>query len=374
MKKSLLIIFIVALSLLFFYKVNDINYEKHNEIKKTLVNHPENLPKKDFAKATSFWFKNLKADYYWLKTVQYIWAYAYHSEYKKYLYQMADLITELNPYFESPYRVGMLLLPAYEPMYEYITEEQNNVHIDDAEKLWLKALNNFCDSKKLKLVAWEEDLIKIWNNKEYKDPCLSYSMPFYLAYIYFYYKNNPLEASKYYKIASACSDAPDWAKILSAIMTWKWWNREKSFFMFLTMASSQGKDDEVCKIVWDKLYNLGVWVFNTWEIELNWDILKDINNLRNKAFGIENENTALKATECWTNINKAVRELNLEYIERAYKKYKLTNSEPIYTAKDLYDKKYIDYLPKDYQQFKDYWIIYFLNKYTWNFDYMLWNY
>ncbi|MDR0772238.1 MAG: hypothetical protein LBF15_04330 [Candidatus Peribacteria bacterium] len=55
-----------------FYKINENNYKKYNEIKREMVNHPENLPKKEVAKATAFGFENLKADYYWLKTIQYI--------------------------------------------------------------------------------------------------------------------------------------------------------------------------------------------------------------------------------------------------------------------------------------------------------------
>jgi uncharacterized protein YpmB len=76
MKKKITIIIISVFMLLFsffsFYKINENNYKKHNEIKEDLVNHPENLPKKEVAKATSFGFENLKADYYWLKTIQYI--------------------------------------------------------------------------------------------------------------------------------------------------------------------------------------------------------------------------------------------------------------------------------------------------------------
>lgn len=375
MIKKVLVIIAIFISLGFFYKINDINYEKHKQINENLVNHPENLPKKDFAKASSFWFQNLKADYYWLKTVQYIWANAYHSQYKEYLFQIIDLITDLNPYFESPYVIWMLLLPSYEQRYEFISFEENKVHVDEAEKLWLKWVENFCDMWKVDAISKEDDLLKIWNNDEYKNPCKTYVMPFYLAYVYFFYKNEPLEASKYYKIASACEDAPGWAKTLAAIMQWKWWNREKSFFMFLTMALNDTEKDEVCEYMWTELYNVWVWIFGTWEIKLDWKLLKNINELRDEAFGKEEEdNNILKNTECTNNVNKAVRELNLEYVERANENYYKDKWENAYNADLLYKTWYIDYLPIDFQQYEDYWTIYFYNKNTWNFDYMLGNY
>lgn len=376
MFKKLLIILFILFSLLFFYKVNDINYEKHNEIKKMIINHPENLPKKDFAKASSFWFNNLKADYYWLKTVQYIWANAFHSEYKKYLFEIIDLVTELNPFFESPYITWMLLLPAYEARYEFITAEENQVYIESAAKLWLKAMNNFCNMEKVNLIKENENLVEVWDEEKYKNPCRSYIMPFYLAYIYFFYKNEPLEASHYYRIASANDDAPEWAKVLAAIMAWKWWNREKSYFMFLTMAMADKEENELCSILSNELYNLGLWVFNQ-ELDLSSKLIKNINDLRDENLLTEDDiewNDPLKENECTNNINKAIRELNLEFIERAYKKYQEENTEKIYTAKDLLDKWYIDYLPTDHQKYDEYWIIYIINKETWNFDYMLGNY
>ncbi|MDR2411594.1 MAG: hypothetical protein LBD88_03285 [Candidatus Peribacteria bacterium] len=54
MIKKFFIVIALLLSFFSFYKINENNYEKHNEIKKDLVDHPENLPKKEVAKATSF--------------------------------------------------------------------------------------------------------------------------------------------------------------------------------------------------------------------------------------------------------------------------------------------------------------------------------
>jgi hypothetical protein len=46
---SLLIIAVVG-----FYQINSLNYNKHIEIKRNFINHPENLPTKETALNSSF--------------------------------------------------------------------------------------------------------------------------------------------------------------------------------------------------------------------------------------------------------------------------------------------------------------------------------
>jgi hypothetical protein len=53
-----------------------------------------------------------------LKTIQYIGSNAVSAEYKKYLYSMINLITDLSPDFEKPYVIGESLLPEYNYRYE----------------------------------------------------------------------------------------------------------------------------------------------------------------------------------------------------------------------------------------------------------------
>jgi len=51
---SIIIVIIILITLSLFYKQNVINYKKHNEIKTSYINHPENLPTKEAALRTSF--------------------------------------------------------------------------------------------------------------------------------------------------------------------------------------------------------------------------------------------------------------------------------------------------------------------------------
>jgi len=379
MKKVIIFIFFIIL-LSSFYYINSQNYKKHIDIKQHIVIHPENLPTKNTALITSFWFKNLKADLYWLQTIQYIGWNAVSSEYKKYLYKITDLITTLNPYFEHPYLVSELLLPDYNKRYEKLTEKKVNEYQEQAIKVWLKWISNFCpDKEKIKLINWENNLQKIWKDDKFKNPCHKYNIPYYLAYIYYFYRNNPLEASKYYKIASANRDAPEWAKVMAAIMQWKWGNREKAFFMFLNLAKYIEKDNIVCSKFTNNLEQIWVWVFMKKELKLNWKLLKSISDTRDKIFWKFNEkeeNKALSGRQCNNYVNKAIREFNLEYIERWNKEFIKNNPNwlPARNAKWLFEEGYIKYLPIDYQQYKDYWIIYEYNYDTKNYDYSMWTY
>jgi len=379
MKKMWFFLFFIIL-LTSFYYTNSQNYKKHTDIKQNLVRHPENLPTKQTALVTSFWFKNLRADMYWLQTVQYIWWNAVSSDYKKYLYQITDLVTELNPYFQHPYLVAQLLLPNYNQRYEKLDKKDINKYQDQAIKIWLKWISKFCPNKeKLKLIKWENDLQKIWSKDKYKNPCREYMIPYYLAYIYYYYKHDPLTSSIYYKIASANDNSAEGAKVMAAIMQWKWWNREKSFFMFLNLAKYVEKNNVVCSKLTGELENIWVWVFIKKNIKLNWKLLKAIAEARDKSLWIFNEKTEKKKfwdTMCSNYVSKATRELNLEYIERWNKKFIKDNPNwlPARNAKALFESWYIKYLPKDFQQYKDYWIIYKYNYDTKNYDYSMWTY
>ena len=375
--KRLITISLLILVLIGFYKINSLNYTKHIQIKQSFIDHPENLPTKQTAINSSFGFKNLRADIYWLEAIQYIWWNAIWSEYKKYLFTMIDLITELNPYFEHPYTIGQLLLPSYNERYETLSKEEQQKNIDEAITLWLKGVDNFCDSTKIKLIKNEDELQKIWTDEKYKNPCSEYNIPYYLAYVYYYYKKDPENASQYYKIASAIDWSLSGSKVMAAIMSWKWWNREKSYFMFLNIAKFIEKEDVLCLAFASDLESAWAQVFINKVIPLNWEIIKNIEAARQKVlweFNEEVEEKILSDSQCSNYVNKAVRELNIAYIEIANKKYEAEKWEPSYDAKQLFNEWFLEYLPIDFQQYEDYWIIYEYNDEIWNYDYSMWSY
>lgn len=374
--KILFFVFVIFLCfvLWFFYVTNWKNYEKIKELQMNLVEHPELLPKKEYAKYSSFWFSNLRADIYWLETIQYIGWNAVSSEYKKYLFQILDLITELNPYFEKPYLIWQLLLPNYNDRYEDLSKEEIKDYNKKAEKIWSKWIENFCDMEKVEKIKKEDDLDKIWNDKSYKNPCASFQIPFWQAFVYYFYLKDTLEASNYYKVASAQDDALDWSKVMAAIMKWKWWDREKSILMFLSLAKNADKD-KVCENFSTELESLSYYTFQQGN-ELNGELIKNLESLRNEYFKFDekDEQKLVLENNCWNYINKAIREFNLYYIEQANKKYFEDKKENAPNAKVLFDEKYLEFLPTDFQQYKDYWIIYEFDRETWNFDYKMGKY
>lgn len=373
---KILATFVILLVFLGFYFVNENNYKKINELKYSLINHPEFLPKKEVAKNSSFWFSNLRADIYWLETIQYIWWNAIWSEYKKYLYVMLDLITELNPFFEKPYIIGQLLLPSYNERYENLSTQAQQENIKQAEKIWLKWIKNFCDEKKIELIKNEDNLEKIWTLDIYKNPCKTPEIAFWQAFLYYFYLKNPTLSADFYKIASANEDSLEWAKIMAAIMNWKAGNREKSIMMFLTLASwVKEKENKSCSLFSQELQKVSFMTFRQW-VELNWEIIKNIENLRKENFIFDDkaEKEIIEWSNCNNYINKAIRELNLAYIEQENKKYFKDKLKNAINAKELFDEWYLKFLPTDFQQYEDYWIIYTFNKETGNFDYEMWNY
>ena len=358
-----------------FISMNKVNYQKHLQIRDSYINHPEWLIKPEIAKITSFWFESLRANLYWLQTIQYIWSNAASSEYKKYLFAITDITTELNPFFEHPYILTQLLLPGENQRYENINEKQLDENTQQAITIWLKWINNFCNLEKIDNILAQNNLLEIWSKEEYQDPCKSYKIPYYLAYIYYYYKNDPSTASDYYKIASANQDSVEWAKTMAAIMAWKWWDREKSIFMFLNLAESlDSTQNQSCSLFAQRLQEVSIWLFIQKNIPLSAELIQEIQETRLTYFGefLDNSEKQLSETECINFLNKANRELNLAYIDNANNQYKIdNNSENAESWQMLLDKWYIKFLPTDFQQYEDYWIRYLFNEETNRFDYQM---
>lgn len=371
-----LLLFFIIFCIWFFVHVNEKNYQKMKEIKYEIVKHPEMLPKKELAKFWSLWFTNLRADIYWLETIQYIGWNAVWAEYKKYLFQMIDLITELNPYFEKPYLITQLLLPDYNERYEKLDKKEINNNQKNAETIGLKWIKNFCDEEKINLITKENNLDKIWSEEKYKNPCKSFEIPFNQWFLYYYYLKDFNNSAKYYKISSANENALIWAKTMTAIMTWKSWNKEISIMMFLTLADVNAWKNEDCIYFSNFLKNESYNIFRQ-DKKITTENIKNINNLRKKYFTFDEEKEKDMVKDdysCISYINKAVREFNLAYIEQANEKYKKDNNKNSNNAKELFEEKYLEYLPVDFQQYKDYGIIYFYNEETKWYDYKMWKY
>ena len=383
MKKRIMMRVIILLLLLaawgVFYQVNTANYLQHKTIQASIVQHPEKLPNSTSAKLGSFGFTNMLADIYWLQTIQYIWGNVIWGEYKKYLSAMMNLVTDLSPYFESPYTIGQLLLPSDSGSHDDTNNPENIKYYKQGEALWLKWVSNFCDDNKIKAIKNEDNLWEIINNEKYSNPCKSYKIPYYLAYIYYFYLKDNTQAAQYYKVVSAQKDAPPWARTLAAIMQGKWWEREKSLYMFLSLAQNTNSQDESCLFLSVRLEEIYKEIKQN-NASLTWEFIRDIELYANgilPKLSQENEQELLDDTQCTNFLAKAIREINLMYLEEADSRYVSDNPDEIsaMTTEKLLESWYINFIPTDYQQYEweDYGIIYEYNNEIGRFDYDMWN-
>ena len=297
--KWILYLLLIPISIGFFDNNNQ-NYSKSQEIQANIIKHPERLPTPEAARLGSFGFANMSADMYWLRAVQYIGSNVVESDYKKYLYEMIEIITELNPYFESPYIIGQLLLPSSKDSFDDYSGKNITEDMLEAQALWQKWVKNFCDLNKVDAIINEPDLWKITTQAAYQNPCQSYKIPYYLAYVYYFYLKEPENAASYYKVVAAQSDAPQGAKILAGIMQWRSGEREKSLFMFLSLAQSLATKGETCGLLTSDLERVyyGLW---DWSITLNGQLIRDIENARDRLIQKlteENEKEILDDTQC----------------------------------------------------------------------------
>lgn len=377
MKKNIvwvLILIFLSIVFWFFYDVNEKNLAVFKEIKQNVVKHPESLPTSTLANATSFGFKNAKADFYRLEAIQYIWGNVLSAEYKKYLYKMLNLITDLNPYFEWPYFIGELLLPSYNYRYENLGAQQQDSYTQQWKLIGEKWITNLCDKEKLQLIKQEFDLPKLWSETKYKDPCVGYKVPYFLAYLYYFSLHKPETSAFFYKVSSAVSDWIQWAKVMAAIMQGKSGDREKSIYMFLNLARNLD-NDEAC-ITFSAEIEKSLNMLNSTNTAINWQYITSLSTLSKEVFGEfseEREQEFFDDTKCVSFLYKAMREINLLYLEQANKNYFEKNEKNAENAKELYNNGFIDVLPIDFQQYTDrwYWVEYFYNKDTKKFDYKI---
>ncbi|HBB26981.1 TPA: hypothetical protein DCZ36_00605 [Candidatus Gracilibacteria bacterium] len=356
MFSKLLAFLLVIGSGVFFIYSSGINYQQHVDINRTFVDHPEFIPTSEMVGLSAGGFENIIADSYWLSAIQYIGSNALGSEYKAYLYAMLDLITDLNPHFTFPYQIGELLLPTYNERYENLSEAEIRKNTDQGIRIGLKGIKNNCDATKVEKAKSEYDLKKLWTDENYQNACSDPMIPYYLAYIYYWNLRDGAKSSEYYRIASTNSDAPTGARTMAAIMQGKSGDREKAIIMLLSLAESiEGNKNTLCQQLSKELGTSLLEAFSA-KATLTGNGLRIIESARQEMVkkleepGIDGESIQDMDNFCSTYLNKAVREMNLSYLEQADAKYFQSRKEHASTPSVLLQNQYIDYIPVDFQQ------------------------
>ncbi|MDD2916903.1 MAG: hypothetical protein PHH70_03625 [Candidatus Gracilibacteria bacterium] len=379
MFSKLFIFLLVLISIGVFVYDSGVNYVQHVDIRRSFVNHPEFIPTSEIANLSSGGFQNIIADSYWLSTIQYIGSNALGSEYKGYLYSMINLITDMNPHFVFPYEIGELLLPSYNERYEQLSKDEIQKNTDQAIKLGMKGIVKNCDPQKVEKAKNEFNLSKLWTDESYKNACKDPMIPYYLAYIYYWNLHDGAKSSEYYRLASTNTDAPTGARTMAAIMQGKSGDREKAIIMLLSLAESiEGNKNTLCKQFSSEL---GTTLLNTFNAKatLTGKGLAEIDSIRQSIIkkleeeGVNPTNGQNVDNFCSTYLNKAVREINLSYLEQADARYLHDKKEHAILPSILLKSGYIDYNPIDFQQDikNKQGIEYFYSTETNNWDYRM---
>ena len=376
--KTLILLLVIG-SIGFFIYSSDKNYLEHLESKRILINHPEFIPTSEIVGLSSWGFQDIIADSYWLSAIQYIGSNALGSQYKAYLYAMLDLITDLNPHFTFPYQIGELLLPSYNERYEKLSPEEVRKNTDQAIQLGLKGIKNNCDAVKVEKARNEYDIAKLWTDETYKNACSDPIIPYYLAYIYYWNLHDGAKSSEYYRIASTNTDAPTGARTMAAVMQGKSGDREKAIIMLLSLAGSiEGEKNTMCKQFSSELGSALLGAFNSGatltgrgleQIELQrQDVVRKLEEEWISPTHGQNVDNF-----CSTYLNKAVREMNLSYLEQADARYFQDKKTHAVVPSILLQEWYINYDPIDFQQDKEdkLGIEYYYNSETKNWDYRM---
>lgn len=133
--------------------------------------------------------------------------------------------------------------------------------------------------------------------------------------------------------------------------------------MFLTLADNLKQNDEnsqKCSNFSKELQKVSYALFHQ-NAQLDGKSLAYVEKLRQDNFPYDEKKSQekiIQSENCYNYINKAVRELNLHYIETANKKYLQQTGKNAQTPEELFEKKFIDYIPVDFQQNKDTGIMY----------------
>ncbi len=135
------------------------------------------IPSSRFLKPAVLGFDTMVADLYWLRTVQYIGDDFWFEKKYPHLFQLIDLVTDMDPTFEYAYEVGGIVLSVY--------------------------------------TGRIEESIRILE-KGYRQDLGYWEIPFFLGFNYFYYLGEYEKAARYLTEASKLPRSPAYLPKLAA--------------------------------------------------------------------------------------------------------------------------------------------------------------
>lgn len=158
------------------------------------------LPTSEFARMASLGYRELAADLYWFKAVQYYGGYRLDQNDIELFSHLADLITDLDPHFTGAYRLSAIV----------ITEDLDN--FSEAKRLMEKGLRNNPDD---------------------------YWLTFEMGFLHYMGGRDYTEAEKYFRLAATLpNDDGSRAARFAADAASKGGNIEASIILWRELAES----------------------------------------------------------------------------------------------------------------------------------------
>lgn len=235
------------------------------------------LPSPQYVKKASLGYDMVFADLLWLRAIQAFGGHFASDKNYELLYNMFDVITELDPHFIDVYRFGSLAVGEEARKYE----------------LGLKIL--------------EKGMV---NNPG------KYRLPFEAGYISWWDMKDAERAKKYYIMASKCPDAPDWIERQLAYFDLQLGKYNAAFERWVEafLKAADSNQGYLKEISLNSLKN----VINDWNIK----ILQDAADTYKK------------------NNNQSAADLKILVKEGCIKKYKIASFPKFLQVIDTYYEKY----------------------------------
>ena len=302
--------FIICLGVLFgVHSCNMGNlYVEYRELSEYRRLHPDFLPNENIIRLIDGGHTMTYADMLWINLIQYIWDNIGGGKFRNYANPLITSITDLSPYFNSPYNLAQLITPVLNA--EKPTYEEDRKYSQSALEIGKKWMQILCDQKKIEQILQEDASKKLWDNESLKDPCTNGILPYHIAYT-----ANELwdidTAEKYYKIASMHHDGPLASRFLGTLARANEGDHLISAEKFLLIAIEwYDEAPYICR-------NTGVEIFES--IRKNTPLKEITDGLRNKEAKLvppkDTKNPlATSGTNCNDSVIRAMKQLYIAYI------------------------------------------------------------
>ncbi len=178
------------------------------------------------------------SSFLWISSIQYVGT-VLRSERARYLYSLIDSLTNVSPYWEYPYEFWQLMIPISKE--SNVQEEIKKQSWDEAIRIWKKGKKYNCDPNKIDRIKQLDQhefynlvFSQSWKYEDLKNPCGSHSIPYNLAFNYFYYLSDWEKSAQNYMITSFIENSPTASPSMVSVVTWRMWQHLQSMQLWFS--------------------------------------------------------------------------------------------------------------------------------------------